>query len=248
MNICTTILVMKMIGCMARIILQKLPPPPPAPPTASGKLDGFGGKGALIYNDGDDDSDNGPPIVVNGSSLLHIDNFLYFDFEYFSNYYFDNSYDVFDTGIDYSVPPLPEGTFADLDSAESSAIEAIKAAIENDGIKNQSEDQTEYGISIYKNADGTYTLGQIIQGQSYAQSNTPATSVTLDIGRAYAEIVSVIHSHPFSSIGTTNEDNQGLSRADRSAMRSLVDRGADANELSFTIIDTLGNVFEYNYQ
>lgn len=125
----------------------------------------------------------------------------------------------------------------------------IKRRIDTDGLGNNTQNQTEYGTILADKGSGVET-GIVVQGQSYNQADPPATNLTPSrdsIGATNAQIVGVIHSHPYYNDPAVRTKDKRPSDNDWALADQLVSQGADPSRLTLYIIDYLGVVRAYSY-
>lgn len=143
----------------------------------------------------------------------------------------------------------PNAENCDIDHEAVQAGIEIKRRINTDGIPNNTQDQTEYGAILGDKGLGVET-GIVVQGQSYNQADPPATNLTPSrdsIGATNAQIVGIIHSHPYDSDPAVRTKNRRPSDNDWALADQLVSQGADSSRLTLYIIDDLGVLRAYSY-
>lgn len=141
----------------------------------------------------------------------------------------------------------PNSINCDVDGPAVRVALEIKQQIDTDGLSGTN--QTEYGAVLGDSGSGV-RIGSVVQGQSYNQSNPPATNLTASrnsIGVTNAQVVGIVHSHPPSGNSTVDATNRRPTANDWAAADNLVAQGANPARLALYIIDKNGVMRAYSY-
>jgi len=160
--------------------------------------------------------------------------------------YDDNDYGGGGGGGSSPPPPPAEPDHDCEGEAVNAARAAIDAATQGDSFNDGSDRQPEYGNTVARDGDG-FTVSDTNQGQSYHQSDQPATTLNPPDGFGWSDVVGMVHSHPPSGNSTTDRDNRAPSGEDWLAADEAVNRGADPDELVIYIIDRWGTMRAFEY-
>lgn len=131
-------------------------------------------------------------------------------------------------------------------AAVAAAREAIDHETDNDGIRNSSDRQPEYGLTIARDGD-SFVVGRVTRGESYSESDQPKTELAPPRGFDWENVVAMIHSHPEADNSAANRRNRAPSDADWLAADEAVARGANPDELTIYIIDKWGDLRAFDY-